>query len=61
MFQYKNQDFAVILEVYDDANTNFMNGSVCLANIGESFKRPGPKKTSFRFLSVVYGLIGGDR
>ena len=45
----------------DDANTNFMNGSVCLANIGESFKRPGPKKTSFRYLSVVYGLLGGDR
>ena len=45
----------------NDANLNFMNGSVCLANIGEGFKRPGPKRNSFRYLSVVYGLLGGDR
>jgi len=44
----------------NDANLNFMNGSVCLANIGEGFKRPGPKRNSFRYLSVVYGLLGGD-
>ena len=44
----------------DVPNTNLMAANVCMASIGESFKRPGPKKNGFRYLSVVFGLLGSD-